>query len=110
MQVLTANNVLTGEPVYLDLEGNWIKGIENAHRFSEREAFSLALEAARAQETLICDPMGIKIQDKGGVERPKGLKFQLRASGGDEALRRLGFDLDIFARPQHGSDGGCSNV
>ena len=99
MNILTANLVLTGEPVYLAEDGTWSLQVDRARHFADKDRLEEARLAATREEAHICDPMGIRLVVKDGILKPKGLKFQLRAAGGVAALERLGLcSVDAHSR------------
>ncbi len=88
--VVTASATKTGQPVYRAPADTWTERFDAAQSFGERALAEAALEAARREEAVVCDPYLI---DAAHAEidgeprlRPVALKEQIRADGPTVAL------------------------
>jgi hypothetical protein len=75
--------------------GHWSETIEDGHVFTDAATAQDGILKAQAQEALVCDPFILKLSTKGDEGRPKTLRMQLRADGGQAALERLNFSAEI---------------
>lgn len=55
-KVLTANDLLDGDVIYLDVSSNWTRALSDAHLFTDQDAANAALEGATAQPGIAVGP------------------------------------------------------
>jgi len=82
MQILTANELLSGATVYLDPQGRWVEELQRARVFSKDEAKALdaALAAAGATGRLLSlETEIVTVED--GIIHPVRLRERIRAKG-----------------------------
>lgn len=82
MQILTANELLSGATVYLDTQGRWVEELQSARVFSPDEAEPLEAARAAAQgdgRLLSVETEAVTIAD--GLIHPLRLRERIRAEG-----------------------------
>jgi len=82
MQILTANELLSGATVYLDPNGDWVEELASARVFAgdETEALEAALAAAKATGRLLSlETETVTVE--GGIIHPVRLRERIRAEG-----------------------------
>ncbi len=80
IQALTANDLLTGEPVFGSPKG-WAPRWADALLFDAPEPAAAALELAKAQSTIVVDPYLVDCVPEGDVAVPVSYRERLRALG-----------------------------
>ena len=80
MQALTANDLLTGEPVFGSPAG-WVPRWADAQLFDAPEPAAAALLAAQAQATVVVDAYLIDCALEGEVAVPVSYRERVRALG-----------------------------
>ena len=80
IQALTANDLLTGEPVFGGASG-WVTRWADAALFEAPEPAAAALEEARAQATTVVDPYLVDCTVEGVVAVPVSYRERVRALG-----------------------------
>ena len=80
IQALTANDLRTGEPVFLSASG-WAARWAQAELFDAPEPAAAALEAARAQATVVVEPYLVDCVREGEVAVPISYRERVRALG-----------------------------
>ena len=82
MEILTGNELLSGATVYLDRDGNWVEGLQQARLFAKEDAADkeAAIEATKATGRI----NSIEIETVEVVEGaivPDRLRERIRAQG-----------------------------
>lgn len=80
VQALTANDLLTGEPVFRRGDA-WEPRLPDADVYTDAEAAAAALDLARAQATVVVDPYLIDCHLEGAVAVPVSYRERVRALG-----------------------------
>ncbi len=80
IQALTANDLLTGEPVFGGAAG-WVARWAEAQLFDAPEPAAVALERAKAQSTVVVDPYLVDCVSEGAVAVPVSYRERVRALG-----------------------------
>lgn len=82
MEILTANELVSGAVVYLDEQNNWVMDIEKARRFGadETEARDAIMAVAAATDRLVSLDTEI-VELVNGKVRPQRLRERIRATG-----------------------------
>lgn len=81
-EILTGNELTTGASVYLDAEGRWVEGIENARLFGSDEATARDAAIAATKKTLrilSLETETVKLVD--GQIVPDRIRERIRALG-----------------------------
>ena len=80
--VLTANDLLAGDVVYLAPEGGWTRRLEAARLFEDEEEANRCLAGAQAQEQVVIGPY-LADAMPGGHRGPQPVHFRevFRATG-----------------------------
>ena len=79
-QALTANDLLTGEPVFR-AGAAWAPRLPDADLYDALEPAAAALDAARAEVTVVVDPYLIDCVMDGAVAVPVSYRERVRALG-----------------------------
>jgi hypothetical protein len=80
MKALTANRLIDGEVVFW-AQGAWVEQFAKAQLFADNEAGEGALNAAKAQSTVVVEPYLFDVTEQGGVTVPVSYRERLRALG-----------------------------
>ena len=102
MLVVTANRLSDGVPVYYSQDGAWGIDPTQAHLFEDGQAAAAAVDAAKDQESFLCDPFTAKAEMRDGRIHFKGTKFQIRSEGPNIMLASIGLaDHQDFGQTGH---------
>ena len=105
MYVVTANRVLDGIPVYIDNNGHWVTDPNRSKLFEEKTDAAKAVESAKYDEQIVCDPLSTRADMIDGKIQFKGTKFTIRSDGPNVMLASIG--LSRAGLPQTLTAGGC---
>ncbi len=78
--VLTANDLLVGDVIYLNSSREWVRRFEQAHVFTDKDLADQALKIAEANTALI-GPYLAKVELDGDEPRPAHFREDFRATG-----------------------------
>jgi hypothetical protein len=81
MKAVTANRLSDGHPVYRTAGGAWTDVIEEAETFEDQAAAEDALNAARAQETVVVSAYLITVDAPGKPNAREAVRENIRAHG-----------------------------
>ena len=80
VQALTANDLLTGEPVFR-CGGGWAARLPEADLYGDAELSGQALDLAKTEATVVVDPYLIDCHMEGAVAVPVSYRERVRALG-----------------------------
>jgi hypothetical protein len=80
MKALTANRLIDGEVVFW-ANGSWVEAFSKAELFYDSDLQEQALEAAKAQATVVVDVYLFDVTEFEGVPVPVSYRERLRALG-----------------------------
>ncbi|NOX39716.1 MAG: DUF2849 domain-containing protein [Alphaproteobacteria bacterium] len=81
-KVLTANDLINGEVVYLSAEGQWVKAFANAKLFTNDVAANEASAQAETQQNQIVSAFLTNARiGQNGVPEPTHMRERFRANG-----------------------------
>ena len=80
-KVLTANDLGKGDVVYRDAGGKWVRNIANAKVFHSQETADAALEATKAEASIIVGAYLFDVYEPVGVPVPTHFREDFRAKG-----------------------------
>jgi len=82
MEILTGNELISGATVYLDAEGRWVEGLQNARLFAADDAEARDAAIAATKKTLrIISLETEKVSVVDGAIVPDRLRERIRAKG-----------------------------
>lgn len=80
-QVISANDLLDGDVVYLAAGGAWTRALSGAELIGEKEHADALLAEAKAQPGTVVDPYLLHVTDGPGGIRPAHIRERLRDTG-----------------------------
>ena len=80
-QVISANDLLEGDVVYLTATGGWTRVLSDADRIEDKERAAVLLASARAQFGKVIDPYLLDVIAGPSGVRPAHIRERLRDSG-----------------------------
>jgi hypothetical protein len=86
--VISAVLTDTGAPTYLTADGSWSPDLQRAATPDSEAERDRLLEAALAQERLVCDPYFFDVALEAGVIDPLSARERIRAEGPTTRIRR----------------------
>ncbi|MGF1476341.1 MAG: DUF2849 domain-containing protein [Geminicoccaceae bacterium] len=95
-RVVTANDLLEGDVVYLDLDGGWTRRLENAAIATTAEEAERLLKIAEAQPDRVVGPYWAEVRLTGGTA-PKPVHYREAIRTRGPSIRR---DLGRQADPR----------
>jgi len=82
MEILTGNELISGATVYLDAEGRWVEGLQNARLFAADDAEARDAAIAATKKTLrIISLETEKVSVVDGAIVPDRLRERIRSKG-----------------------------
>ena len=80
--VLTANDLLEGDVVYLAQDGSWTRRLGSARLFVDEAEANRSLAQAESQQDALVDPyLAAAVSGEGGGPRPAHFREAFRAAG-----------------------------
>tara|TARA_B100001093_G_C26638836_1_gene932238 strand:- start:329 stop:643 length:315 start_codon:yes stop_codon:yes gene_type:complete len=102
MLVVTASRLSDGAPIYYCQDGAWGTDSNQAQLFEDGQAAAAAVDSAKDQERVLCDPFTTKAEMRDGRIQFKGTKFQIRSEGPNIMLISIGLaDHQDFGKTGH---------
>lgn len=86
--VITANRTDDGSAVYMRIDGSWAPRLREAWATSSEDVRDAALDRARTQEQVICDPYSFRVVIGPEGPRATNVREQIRGAGPTSPLRR----------------------
>ncbi len=80
-QVISANDLLDGDVVYLDADGGWTRALSEASLITDNALADALLDQAKAQPGRIIDPYSLDVTVGPDRVTPAHIRERLRDSG-----------------------------
>ena len=80
-QIISANDLMDGDVVYLDADGGWTRALSNAALITDKERAKTLLAEAKRQPGTVIDPYLLDVIAEPGRTTPMHIRERLRESG-----------------------------
>jgi hypothetical protein len=80
-QIISANDLLEGDVVYLTAAGGWTRVLSDADLIEDKERAAVLLAGAKAQSGKVIDPYLLDVTTGPSGVRPAHIRERLRDSG-----------------------------